>query len=202
MNSLTTLSALTQVVNHDICPQMKRLSQENITQKKIIKKWKKARFMMLKNIYARQYGECNITKLILAGFITVKQYANIEYKRIRDTNELNELFGRLGYTRPALCSNRSEQHEIAVCRRHLATSSPERKKRMTFLAKNLNMSIVELINWAHMNDPEWNTGQGENNDNSKEAIYQQKKRNFDFLNRIEREREEEGGGWSWDRNNV
>ena len=29
MNSLTTLAALNQVVNHDVCPQMKRLIAEN-----------------------------------------------------------------------------------------------------------------------------------------------------------------------------
>ena len=38
MNSLNTLQALNQVVNHDICPQMKRLIAENKMLREVLKK--------------------------------------------------------------------------------------------------------------------------------------------------------------------
>jgi len=139
-------------------------------------------------------GLFQIVELINQGVITMKQYANIEYKRIRDTNELNEMFGRLGYTRPPLCVIRSDQHEIAFCRQRLNNASDASLERMTWRAKHLNMSIPDLVRWSKSQDPEWNTGHGEGNDNSKEGVYARVSRQVAHI-----QAQQTRDDWSWER---
>ena len=156
MNSLTALSALSQVINHDTNPHLVRLAKVNASQVRIIKKFKKAKFNALRQIYQGNAGYLLEMKYIEIGLITLREYANTIYKRITDRQRLNYLFGYLGYTNPSgMEPTRTLQRAKDVLTGKLGNCWAGFKEEREELAKKLDMSLNDIYNWSMSCDPEW-----------------------------------------------
>ena len=154
MNSLTALSALSQVINHDTNPHLVRLARVNASQVRIIKKFKKIKFKALRQIYQGKAGWFGEMKYLDDNIITLREYSNMVYKRITDRQRLNELFGYLGYTNPSgVEPTRTLQRAQDLIKGKLGTWT--HREEAEELAKKLDMSLNDIYNWSMSNDPEW-----------------------------------------------
>ena len=170
MNSLTALSALSQVINHDTNPHLVRLARVNGSQVRIIKKFKKAKFNALREVYRGRAGLCLEMCYIDVGLITIREYSNMVYKRIKDRQRLNYLFGYLGYTHPSLPTNRTLQRAQDLINGKLGEW--EHREEAEELAKKLDMSLIDIYNWSMSNDPEWA-------DRTKQEQYERERRHYE-----------------------